>query len=83
MDKTIYENYESVPWTPTTTSILQTYYEEAPIHLSCNGSNGNYLPKYDWQKDYYPTEPKQRNVPLDRSKCKLYDDDDDENEYEY
>ncbi|CAF1258809.1 unnamed protein product [Didymodactylos carnosus] len=42
--KTVEENYKSIRWTPFTSAILQTFYEEAPIHLSCNGSNGNYLP---------------------------------------
>ncbi|CAF3781384.1 unnamed protein product [Rotaria sp. Silwood1] len=70
VDQTIYENYESIHWTPMTSSILQTLYEEAPIHLSCNGSDGNYLPKYNWQNDYFPQEPEQRDVPLDTAQCK-------------
>ncbi|CAF3583690.1 unnamed protein product [Rotaria socialis] len=70
IDKTIYENYASIHWTSTTSSLLQDYYEEASIHLSCNGSDGNYLLNYDWQNDYFPLEPEQRDVPLDTALCK-------------
>ena len=74
INKTIYENYASIHWTSTTSSLLQDNYEEAPIHLSCNGSDGNYLPNYDWQKDYLPLEPEQRDVPLDTALCTRDDD---------
>ena len=69
--QTIYENYQSIRWTPLTTAILETFYELAPIHLSCNGSDGHYSPKFDWKREYRPQEPDQRDVPLDTaSKCK-------------
>jgi hypothetical protein len=43
----------------------------APIHLSCNGSDGNYSPNFDWNREYRPEEPEQRDVPLDTAaKCK-------------
>ncbi|CAF1087435.1 unnamed protein product [Rotaria sordida] len=70
IDQIIYENYKSIHWTPITSSILQIFYEEAPIHLSCNGSDGNYLPKYNWQNDYFSQGPKQLDVPLDKAQCK-------------
>ncbi|CAF4643959.1 unnamed protein product [Rotaria sp. Silwood1] len=70
-DQTVYENYKSIRWTPLTTAILQEFYEIAPIHLSCNGSNGDYAPKFPWTQEYRPQEPKQRDVPLDTAaKCK-------------
>jgi hypothetical protein len=64
-DKTIYENFEAIRWTPLTADILQAFYEIAPIHLSCNGSDGTYSPKFDWTREYRPQEPNQRDVPLD------------------
>ena len=68
--QTIFENYQSIRWTPLTTEILETFYELAPIHLSCNGSNGNYIPKFDWRREYRPDEPEQRDVPLEQvAKC--------------
>jgi hypothetical protein len=63
--RTIFENYNAIRWTPLTSEILQTFYELAPIHLSCNGSDGNYSPKFDWNRKYRPQEPEQRDVPLD------------------
>ncbi len=70
-EQTIYENYRSIRWTPLTTAILETFYELAPINLSCNGSDGNYSPKFDWHREYRPQEPEQRDVPLDTAaKCK-------------
>ncbi|CAF0832072.1 unnamed protein product [Adineta ricciae] len=69
-DKTVFENYWSIRWTPLTTSILETFYELAPFHLSCNGSDGNYSPNFDWRREYIPQEPKERDVPFDTaSKC--------------
>jgi len=54
-----------------TSAILETFYEIAPIHLSCNGSDGNYLPNFDSKREYRPQEPEQRDVPLDTAaKCK-------------
>ena len=70
-DQTVFENYQSIRWTPLTTSILETFYELAPIHLSCNGSDGNYSPKFNWKKEYRPEEPEQRDVPIETAgKCK-------------
>ncbi|CAF2479061.1 unnamed protein product [Rotaria sp. Silwood2] len=70
ISQTVYENYRSIRWTPLTTAILQEFYEIAPIHLSCNGSDGNYASRFDWTREYRPQEPKQRNVPLDTAaKC--------------
>ncbi|CAF0755135.1 unnamed protein product [Rotaria sordida] len=70
MSQTVYENYRSIRWTPLTTAILQEFYEIAPIHLSCNGSDGNYSPKFEWTREYRPQEPKQRDVPLETAaKC--------------
>ena len=69
-DQTIFENYRSIRWTPLTSAILETFYELAPIHLSCNSSDGNYLPKFNGSRDYRPKEPEQRDVPLDTAaKC--------------
>ena len=69
--QTVYDNYRSIRWTPLTTAILQEFYEIAPVHLSCNGSDGNYSPKFDWNREYRPIEPKQRDVPLDTAaQCK-------------
>ncbi len=43
----------------------------ASIHLSCNGSDGNYSPKFNWKRRYDPFEPEERDVPLDTAaKCK-------------
>ncbi|CAF0824212.1 unnamed protein product [Didymodactylos carnosus] len=62
-NKTVEQNYESITWTPLTSAILQTFYEQAPIHFSCNGSNGNYLSGENWNK-YSAQEPLQRDVSL-------------------
>jgi hypothetical protein len=70
-DQTIEKNYQSIRWTSLSTAILEAFYEIAPIHLSCNGSDGNYSPKFDWKKEYRPQEPQQRDVPFDTTtKCK-------------
>lgn len=69
-EKTVLENYQSIRWTPLTSTVLQTFYELAPINLSCNGSDGNYSPNFDWKREYLPEEPEQREVPLETaSKC--------------
>ena len=64
-DQTVLENYSSIRWTPLTSAILQTFYEIAPIHLSCNSSNGNYSPNFNSRREYRPQEPEERDVPLD------------------
>ncbi|CAF0960166.1 unnamed protein product [Adineta steineri] len=70
-NQTIFQNFRSIRWTPLTTAVLQTFYEIAPIHLSCNGSDGNYSPNFNWKRVYRPQEPKQRVVPYDTSsECK-------------
>lgn len=63
--KSVEENYQSIRWSPLKREILQTFYEIAPIHLSCNGSDGNYIPKFDGNRGYSPVEPEERDVPLD------------------
>ncbi|CAF3747867.1 unnamed protein product [Rotaria socialis] len=63
--QTVFENYRSIRWTPLTTAILQEFYEIAPIHLSCNGSDGNYAKTFDPNREYRPQEPIERNVPID------------------
>jgi hypothetical protein len=63
--RTIEQNYQSIRWTPLTTEILQTFYELAPINLSCNGSDGNYVPKFNSTRVYRPEEPKERDVPFE------------------
>lgn len=69
--KTNFENYNSIRWTPLTASILETFYEIAKINLSCNGSNGNYLPRFNFKQDYLPVEPEQHDVPMETiAKCK-------------
>jgi len=63
--KSVEENYQSIRWSPLKTQILQEFYEIAPIHLSCNGSDGDYIPKFDGNRGYLPVEPVERDVPLD------------------
>jgi dopamine beta-monooxygenase len=41
--KSIRENFDSIRWTPLTSSILNELYEIAPIAFSCNSSHGKHI----------------------------------------
>ncbi|XP_064649636.1 dopamine beta-hydroxylase-like [Lineus longissimus] len=49
--KGIEDNYRSIRWTPMTSHLLKTLYDESPISMQCNRSNGDRFPG-NW--DYMP-----------------------------
>ena len=49
--KTIEENFNSIRWTPLTSSILSKLYDISPISFSCNSSDGAHIPQVYANKD--------------------------------
>lgn len=43
--KSIEENFNSIRWTPLTSSVLSKLYDISPIAFSCNSSAGRHLDK--------------------------------------
>lgn len=43
--KSIQENFNSIRWTPLTSSVLSKLYDISPIAFSCNSSAGRHLDK--------------------------------------
>lgn len=47
-EKSVEDNFNSIRWTPLTSSVLSALYDLAPISLSCNSSDGRQIEAAYW-----------------------------------
>ncbi|KAL7645712.1 UNVERIFIED_CONTAM: hypothetical protein RMT77_002589 [Armadillidium vulgare] len=64
------ENYKSIEWTPLRANFLQNMYEEAPLSMQCNRSNGERFPGY-WENKAIPQVLHKLRKPERKCKRKL------------
>lgn len=68
------DNYNAIHWTPFRANVLENYYNESPIDMQCNQSDGSRFPG-NWDSMPVPRFPPLQPKPNLNAECQLIAED--------